>query len=112
VGYIGLSFYWAIYSRIQVFGGFGHIGPEVAASAIQSIFGFFIAWAYFSGMESSPLRATVGKLAVGLYVTNKSGGRITYGQATGRFFGKYLSGLLLGIGFFNGRLGRAKAGIA
>ncbi len=56
-------------------------------------------WCYFAGMESSPLKATIGKLATGLYVTNTSGERITFGQATGRFFGKMISGLILYIGY-------------
>jgi len=35
-----------------------------------------IAWAYFALMESSPLGATVGKLALGLYVTDSRGDRL------------------------------------
>lgn len=56
-------------------------------------------WGYFSGMESSPLRATLGKLAVGIYVTDLEGNRISFSRATGRYFGKFISGLLLGIGY-------------
>jgi len=56
-------------------------------------------WCYFSGMESSPLKATFGKFAVGLYVTDSNGNRISFGRATGRFFGKFLSGLILSIGY-------------
>ena len=58
-----------------------------------------LAWAYFSGMESSPLQATIGKLAVGIYVTDLEGQRLTFGRATGRFFGKILSGAILLIGY-------------
>ena len=58
-----------------------------------------LSWAYFSGMESSPLQATVGKFAVGIYVTDMQGQRITYGQASGRFFGKVISGVILSIGY-------------
>ena len=54
---------------------------------------------YYAGMESSPLRATVGKLAVGIYVTDLQGQRVSFGRAAGRFFGKILSGMLLGIGY-------------
>ena len=56
-------------------------------------------WVYYSGMESSPLRATIGKLAVGIYVTDLQGQRISFGQATGRFFGKLLSSAFLAIGY-------------
>jgi len=58
-----------------------------------------IRWTYFAGMESSPFRATFGKMALGLYVTNQNGERIDFGQATGRYFGKILSGLILGVGY-------------
>ena len=35
----------------------------------------FFRWCYYAGMESSPLRATIGKLAVGIYVTDEIGER-------------------------------------
>jgi len=57
------------------------------------------AWVYFSGMESSPLQATISKLAVGLRVTDLQGQRISFGRATGRFFAKWLSGTILLIGY-------------
>ncbi len=58
-----------------------------------------LGWMYFSGMESSPLQATVGKLVVGLYVTDLQGQRISFGRATGRFFAKVLSGMIILIGY-------------
>jgi uncharacterized RDD family membrane protein YckC len=44
--------------------------------------------------------ATPGKKVLGLIVTDLQGQRISFGQATGRFFGRYLSGLALAIGYF------------
>jgi uncharacterized RDD family membrane protein YckC len=38
-------------------------------------------------------------MAVGLYVTDDYGRRISFTRATGRFFAKFLSAILLGIGF-------------
>lgn len=58
-----------------------------------------ISWVYFSGMESSPLQATVGKLVVGIYVTDMEGKRISFGKATGRYFAKIISALILFVGF-------------
>lgn len=72
---------------------------ELYASVFLMMMMIPFVWAYFSGMESSPLRATLGKLAVGIYVTDLNGQRITFGRATGRFFGKIISGLILGIGY-------------
>jgi uncharacterized RDD family membrane protein YckC len=54
---------------------------------------------YFIMMESSERQATFGKLALGMKVTDLDGRRISVGTATGRYFGKIVSGLLLYIGY-------------
>src|SRR5713226_10045376 len=56
-------------------------------------------WLYFSLCESSSWQGTVGKKVLGLRVTDLDGQRISFANATGRHFGKILSGLILGIGF-------------
>jgi uncharacterized RDD family membrane protein YckC/Tfp pilus assembly major pilin PilA len=56
-------------------------------------------WLYFALCESSAWQATPGKLALNLCVTDMYGRRIGFGQATGRYFGKILSGFIFDIGF-------------
>lgn len=56
-------------------------------------------WLYFAMMESSSMRGTLGKLALGLQVTDAHGKTISFGRASGRYFGKILSGLVLMIGY-------------
>lgn len=56
-------------------------------------------WLYWAGLQSSPLQATVGKLALGMRVTDLRGQRISFLRATGRHFASYLSALLLMIGY-------------
>jgi uncharacterized RDD family membrane protein YckC len=57
-------------------------------------------WLYFAYLESGEKQATWGKQALGIYVTDLAGQRITFGRATGRFFSKIVTGLIpLGIGF-------------
>jgi uncharacterized RDD family membrane protein YckC len=56
-------------------------------------------WLYFSLLESSSWQATLGKKALGLEVTDLAGRRISFGRATGRFFAKIISGMILMIGF-------------
>lgn len=78
--------------------------PYVIANAMGTIWAFqgaaFIAqWLYSALMESSSWQGTVGKRALGIIVTDYNGARIGFGQATGRFFAKMVSGLILGIGF-------------
>ncbi len=55
-------------------------------------------WLYFAIMESRR-GATIGKMALGIVVTDLSGQRITFGRATGRYFSKILSGMILYVGF-------------
>ena len=60
---------------------------------------FIATWLYFAGMESSMRQATFGKNALRLKVIDETGGQISFGRATGRYFGKILSSLTLGFGF-------------
>jgi uncharacterized RDD family membrane protein YckC len=60
---------------------------------------FFLPWLYEAMMLSSEHQATLGKMALGIVVTDLAGRRITFGRATGRHFAKWISGLILGIGF-------------
>ncbi len=56
-------------------------------------------WLYDALQESGPYMATFGKRALGMKVTDMDGHRITFLQATGRHFGKIISGLLFCIGY-------------
>lgn len=58
-----------------------------------------IAWLYSALMESSTRQATLGKRALGLRVADLDGRRISFGRATGRHFGKWISQAVLYIGF-------------
>ena len=59
-----------------------------------------VGWLYQAMMLSSRRRATLGMLALGIFVTNQSGYRLNFGRATERYFAKVLSYITLGIGFF------------
>lgn len=56
-------------------------------------------WLYYAIQESSSRQATVGKLALGIRVTDLDGNRVSFGRATGRFFAVIVTGLSLGIGY-------------
>lgn len=58
-----------------------------------------IPWVYYAAFEASALQATPGKLALGLRVVDEYGQRIGFARATGRFFGKFVSGLALDVGY-------------
>jgi uncharacterized RDD family membrane protein YckC/Flp pilus assembly protein TadD len=66
--------------------------PEIIVSLV-------IGWLYFTLFESSTKQATIGKMAVGIIVTDLNGKRIFFGRANGRYWGKAISFLILGIGY-------------
>ena len=55
-------------------------------------------WLYYALMESMK-GATLGKMALGITVTDMQGNKISFGRATGRYFGKIISSLTLAIGY-------------
>ncbi len=78
--------------------------PEAVAIFAAGMTGFVIIelvvyLLYFAGMESSKYQATLGKMAIGVIVTDENGDRITFGRGVGRLLSKILSGLILYIGF-------------
>lgn len=60
---------------------------------------FVLFWLYFAFMESGKKQATFGKRVMGIKVVGANGERISFARATGRFFGKYVSGLILNFGY-------------
>jgi len=79
-----------------VLGIAGILGSVLGMVLIIIILG----WLYFALMESSKNQATLGKLALGLKVTDMEGNRISFARATGRYFGKIISGMILYVGYF------------
>ena len=80
-------------------------GPEasdeanVGYIATANLVLFVAAWLYFALMESSANQATLGKISVGIVVTDIDGNRVSFGRASGRYFGKIVSWIILTIGF-------------
>ena len=67
-----------------------------------------ICWLYFALMESSAKQATLGKIALRIFVTDANGQRISFGRATGRHFAKIISRIILRIGFIMAGFTRKK----
>ncbi len=60
---------------------------------------FFLPLPYFVLMESSRLQATIGKLVVGVKVTDIEGNRISTARALWRFVARFLDGVTFGVGY-------------
>lgn len=88
-----------------VLGAFlGGLGTAVAtiqaiAATIGYIIGIIINWLYFTLLESSSNQATLGKMAIGIIVTDLDGNRISFARANGRYWAKIISALILMIGY-------------
>jgi len=75
------------------------IGVHIVNGVVSFVLSSCASWIYEAAMESSSKQATVGKMALGLKVTDLEGRRISFPRATGRHFAKYVSGMILAIGY-------------
>ncbi len=80
-------------------GGIPHMGLGLLGGGITIVLLVFGSWLYEAAMESSSYQATLGKMIFGMKVTDLNGNRISFGRATGRHFAKWLSGMILCIGY-------------
>jgi uncharacterized RDD family membrane protein YckC len=88
--------------------------PAILLSRIGgagSLLVFLGEWVYFAYQESSEAQATFGKRALGIIVTDEAGNRISFGRATGRYFAKIISALIILIGFIMIAFTRKKQGL-
>ena len=90
-----------------IIGGLSDTGATLATNVV----GFMIGLLYGAGMESSSKQATLGKMALGIVVTDMEGNRITFMRATGRYFAKIISAFILLIGFIMVAFTRRKQGL-
>ena len=75
-------------------------GGAEGAELAGNIVGIIIGWLYGALLESSHKQATWGKQMMKIRVSDLNGNRISFGRATGRHFGKFISTLILLIGYF------------
>lgn len=104
-----------------IFGGLGlaggmmtgipHLGMHLLGGGVAFIFLLFGSWLYEAFMESSSYQATLGKMIFGMKVTDLYGNRISFERATGRHFAKWLSAMILFIGYIMVGLTERKQGL-
>ena len=89
---MGVSLMPTRFSNLDSVDALGAMGQLQLVSLI-------LTWLYFALMESSARGATVGKMILGLRVVTDQGNRLSFLHATGRFFAKFISTIILCIGF-------------
>jgi uncharacterized RDD family membrane protein YckC len=96
--------------------GYVGLGPRFAAGLIDALIlvvpnallvvatgglgSIVLQWLYFAILHSGEKQATFGQRAMGIVITDMDGGRISFGKASGQYFGTLISGLILFIGYF------------
>src|SRR5215472_15473954 len=74
------------------------VGVHLVRGIVVETLFFCASWIYEAAMESSSKQATLGKMALGLKVTDEQGRRISFARATARYFSKIISAILF-IGY-------------
>ncbi|HID23043.1 MAG TPA: RDD family protein [Planctomycetaceae bacterium] len=89
----------------------GLFGADTVSSELgRSLFGAVYVWMtilirapvallYYASMEGAAVQGTLGKLTLGIVVTDEAGRRISFVRALGRNFCKSLSGAVFGLGY-------------
>ncbi len=80
---------------VMMFMTYDFPGVFITFSSIK----LFLAYPYFALMESSRWQGTVGKLSMGIKVTDTFGNQISFGRATARYFLKIVSAMLFMLGY-------------
>ena len=96
---VGVGYFRAVFQGMQ--DGTGEF-PVALVSAIVmgALLTLVASWIYHAWMESSEYQATLGKMALGMIVTDLNDRPISFARASGRFFAKIITGLIpLGIGY-------------
>jgi uncharacterized RDD family membrane protein YckC len=80
----------------------GDVAPLFGVAFVLAIIVLVFAapWLYYALLESSSWQGTVGKKILNLKVTDMAGNPVSFGRASGRFFAKFITGLIpLMIGY-------------
>jgi uncharacterized RDD family membrane protein YckC len=95
--------FWERFAAALLDGFILIIPTYVLQSMMGQMSGTFVSilvnWLYSAFLESGESQATLGKRALGLKVTDMNGHRISFANASSRFFGKYVSAIILLIGY-------------
>jgi uncharacterized RDD family membrane protein YckC len=82
----------------------------IGAVMVGLVLMILLCWLYSAGMTSL-FGGTLGKRIMGMEVIDFAGDRLSFFQASVRFFAKILSGFILGIGFFMIRYSEERQGL-
>lgn len=79
--------------------GSGISTAKIVGGILLYLIGIAAIWLYCTLMESSSKQATLGKMALGIIVTDMNGERISWRKANARYWSHVVSNLTLMIGY-------------
>ncbi len=92
--------FWLRFAAVIIDGVLlGIVNQLLGLNEHQWFISAIITLVYYAGMESSKYQGTLGKIALGLRVTDMNGSRTSPLKAVLRNLGKYVSAFILCIGF-------------
>jgi len=89
----------------------GTVGPSQGWTFWGNMINMICGWLYLALSESSTKQATLGKMAMGIKVTDLHGDRISLGRASGRCLAKIVSTVIVLIGYLMIAFTRRKQGL-
>jgi uncharacterized RDD family membrane protein YckC len=96
-GVLALSFTW--HEPYQYYYHGWHFKLMMPEFGLYNTLKFVAATLYFAFMEASKYQGTLGKIVMGIKVTDQNGQRVSFSKALLRNLSKLISSLLLGIGY-------------
>lgn len=97
--YLIFIFIWAGFEMVLITLGVDQPLREGILGILGVPIYLIIPWLYYAILESSKIRGTVGKMALELEVVDENNNTISFWRATGRYFSKFISALVLLLGF-------------
>ena len=76
-----------------------HEGADFYVFRLFQLISMFTVWLYFAVMECTTPQATIGKMLMGIYVTDLEGERVAFSRASIRYWMKYVSLVIFFLGF-------------
>ena len=70
-----------------------------AVTEFGPLINIVLVWLYYAGLESSKYQATLGKMVIRIYATDLEGNRMNFAKASIRHFSKFVSTIILFVGF-------------
>jgi uncharacterized RDD family membrane protein YckC len=109
--FVALGFAFGVFDELSNPQSSGPNGAAILLDLGSRLVFLLVGWLYYAYQESGVHRATFGKRLVGIQVVDMAGERISFGRASGRFFGKIVSQIICYIGYIMAGFTERKQGL-